>query len=321
MSRKPSNAMVIDPSHDAPISEQVIRDVDTMSQLAGTYAADRDLVNQLLGQAQMADASAEFFLTVRTSKLTIVKENKLYRHLAGRKSPDGQDFLKGTWEEFCRLIGRGVAQADEDIKNYRELGAETLESLQRAGIGYRELRTLRRLPDEQKEALATIAKSEDKEEIIGFAEEIIANQAREKAALRKELDDAKADIAAKEKVAENKERTIERLHKDVSRAKRTWDQAAPEERLELLRADADKQAMAVRSAINAFGNDISSMRSRVAALMTYGAEHNIDQTVFLAGLFAEIERDLLSLRDEYGIPDTVVGDEGVAARRDMGLDT
>ena len=37
---------------------------------------ERDLLNQLLDQAQMADAFEQFSRTVRTSKLAFVKENK-----------------------------------------------------------------------------------------------------------------------------------------------------------------------------------------------------------------------------------------------------
>lgn len=46
---------------------------------------ERDLLNQLLGQAQMAGAFEDFSRTVRTSKLAFVKENKLYRNLKDAK--------------------------------------------------------------------------------------------------------------------------------------------------------------------------------------------------------------------------------------------
>lgn len=68
------------------INEQGINDaMNTMTTIQSEYSEDRDLVNQLLGQAQMADAFAKFSLTVRTSKLNFVKENKLYRNLKGKK--------------------------------------------------------------------------------------------------------------------------------------------------------------------------------------------------------------------------------------------
>lgn len=52
----------------------------------------------------MADAFGKFSQTVWASKLNFVKENKLYRNLSGKKAPNGLE-LKGTWEEFCSLLG------------------------------------------------------------------------------------------------------------------------------------------------------------------------------------------------------------------------
>nr|WP_202985000.1 hypothetical protein [Gilliamella sp. ESL0250] len=59
--------------------------MNTMTTIQSEYNEEHDLVNQLLGQAKMADAFAKFSLTVRTSKLNFVKENKLYRNLKGKK--------------------------------------------------------------------------------------------------------------------------------------------------------------------------------------------------------------------------------------------
>lgn len=113
---------------------------------------ERDLLNQLLGQARMAGAFEDFSRTVRTSKLAFVKENKLYRNLKGSKSPHGAEKMSGTWEEFCSLLGRSVDQVDRDIANLRTFGEEALESMSRMGSGYRELRQFRRLQDDQKSA-------------------------------------------------------------------------------------------------------------------------------------------------------------------------
>ncbi|MGP5781540.1 hypothetical protein ACTX1J_32725, partial [Pseudomonas aeruginosa] len=148
---------------------------------------ERDLLNQLLGQAQMAGAFEEFSRTVRTSKLAYVKENKLYRALAGRSSPHGAENLSGTWEEFCNLLGRSVDQVDRDIANLRAFGEEALESMSRMGIGYRELRQYRKLPDDQKTALIEVAKTGDKEAFVDLAEEMIAKHSKEKEELQAKL--------------------------------------------------------------------------------------------------------------------------------------
>ena len=47
--------------------------VDGLTQLRASYGQGRDLVNQLLGQAQMADAISKLTATVAVSKMAFVK--------------------------------------------------------------------------------------------------------------------------------------------------------------------------------------------------------------------------------------------------------
>lgn len=192
------------------IDEQRINDaMNTITTIQSAYNEERDLVNQLLGQAQMADAFTKFSLTVRTSKLNFVKENKLYRSLKGKKSPNGYDFLTGTWEEFCNLLGISVQKADLDIQNLKEFGEEALDSMSQMGIGYRELRQYRKLPEDQKTALIEVAKAGDKESLVELAEEFISKNNKEKDLLKKENSNLQADYKALSKrnadVAKEKE--------------------------------------------------------------------------------------------------------------------
>lgn len=191
------------------IDEQGINDVmNTMTTIQSEYSEDRDLVNQLLGQAQMADAFGKFSQTVWASKLNFVKENKLYRNLSGKKTPNGLE-LKGTWEEFCSLLGVSDEKANQDIANLKSFGEEALESMSRMGIGYRELRQYRKLPEDQKTALIEVAKSGDKESLVELAEEFIAKNSKEKEQLKKENSNLQADYKALSKrnadVAKEKE--------------------------------------------------------------------------------------------------------------------
>lgn len=171
-----------------------------LGKIAQDMNDERDLLNQLLGQAQMAESFAKFSLTVSTSKLAFVKENKLYRALQGKRTADGQQF-SGTWDDFCSLLGRSRQQVDEDIANLRCLGEDALESMSRMGIGYREMRQYRRLPEDQQAALIEVAKTGDKEAFIDLAEEIIAKHAAEKAELNKKLENTQADYQALDKLA------------------------------------------------------------------------------------------------------------------------
>ena len=191
--------------------------VDGLAQLQASYGQERDLVNQLLGQAQMAGAFEEFSRTVRTSKLAYVKEHKLYRSIAGAASPHGAEKLSGTWEEFCRLLGRSVDQVDRDIANVQAFGEQALESMSAMGIGYRELRQYRRLPEDQKQALIEVAKAGDKDGFLDLAEEMIARHAKEKEQLTAQVEEAQATLEAKDRVLADKNERLTKLEEEGKR--------------------------------------------------------------------------------------------------------
>ncbi|MFQ8718847.1 MAG: hypothetical protein ACLR9W_14920, partial [Enterobacter hormaechei] len=181
---------------DVELNPELKATQNLMATVTSQLSDERDLLNQLLGQAQMADAFEQFSRTVRTSKLAFVKENKLYRNLKGKKTPNGSEF-SGTWDEFCNVLGISVDKADLDIANLSAFGDEALDSLSRMGIGYRELRQFRRLPDDQKSALIEVAKEGDKTALLELAEEMIAKHTKEKEDLKTDLEISRQTLAEK----------------------------------------------------------------------------------------------------------------------------
>lgn len=186
---------------------QDVAAVDGLAQLQASYSQGRDLVNQLLGQAQAFQAAGNLLRTFGVSKLALVKENKLYQQLSGMKAPNGSE-LKGTWVEFCGLLGISDDKANEDINNLNAFGEDALEQMQRIGIGYRELRQYRKLPEDQKQALIEVAKAGDKEGFVELAEEIIAKHAKEKEALATQVEETKATLEAKDRVLQSNAQKI-----------------------------------------------------------------------------------------------------------------
>lgn len=194
---------------------QEVAAVDGLAQLQASYGQERDLLNQLLGQAQMADAISKLTATVAVSKMAFVKESKLYRQLAGTKDRDGRG-LTGTWEEFCTLLGTSAPKVNEDIANLQSFGEQALESMSAMGIGYRELRQYRKLPEDQKQALIEVAKAGDKEGFVELAEEIIAKHAKEKEALATQVEEAQATLEAKDRVLQTRAELIGKLEEQVA---------------------------------------------------------------------------------------------------------
>lgn len=259
-------------------------------ELQASYGQDRDLLNQLLGQAQMADAFEQFSRTVRTSKLAYVRENKLYRALKGMQTVNGSLF-SGTWDEFCQLLGTSRDKVELDIANLKAFGEEALESMSRMGIGYRELRQYRKLPDDQRQALLEAAKTGDKGEFLDLAEELIAKHAREKEALTQQVEEGKLEHAA---VVKRLEVVTEQKEKAEARAARIAvmkpDEALAEVKTEATRITTDALG-AIRGGV------------RQALLKLQELPEGSTQTAFAAGLIGELQAEISALREEFYLPD------------------
>lgn len=261
-----------------------------LAQMSAGYAQERDLVNQLLGQAQMAGAFEEFSRTVRTSKLAYVKEHKLYRAIRGMKTPNGSEF-SGTWGEFCELIGMSPDKADLDIANLNAFGEAALESMSRMGIGYRELRQYRRLGADQQQALIAAAQAGDKGEFLDLAEELIAKSAKEKESLAKALEEERADHQATRDVLDKKVGRISQLEREKARIAA----APPDERLA-----EDLKALSIR-ATEAIVTVRAGLRAGFKVLLDREMESEDAPSTrhVMAGYLDELEREIAILRQDF----------------------
>lgn len=263
-----------------------------MATVSSQLSDERDLLNQLLGQAQMADAFAQFSLTVRTSKLAFVKENKLYRALKGKKTPDGQE-LSGTWDEFCRLLGKSSQHIDEELLNLRVLGEEALESMSRMGIGYRELRQFRRLPEDQKSALIEVAKEGDKTALLELAEEMIAKHAKEKEDLKTDLEISRQTLAEKKDEISILKDQADELKAKLTRRATT---ETPDEEGQALETEATGSKSGVLSAL-------VNLKCGFEALAEHAERTGINHTHIMAGLLDDIEARVIDMRHQFYLPD------------------
>lgn len=277
--------------------EMLTANQNTMATMQASHSDERDMVNQLLGQAQMAGAFEEFSRTVRTSKLAFVKENKLYRAIAGRKSPHGAETMTGSWEEFCSLLGRSVDQVDRDIANLRAFGEEALDSMSRMGIGYREMRQYRRLPEDQKTALIEVAKTGDKDAFVDLAEEIITKHAKEKEELSRRLDEVNADYEAQGEVMAKKTKELDSTKQELEKHRKRIQNATPDEVLKELRTEVVALQFEVEAKI------LGELREGFSRMAEHGAEHGEDHRTFKAGLIRQLEITLAAVRSEFHLPE------------------
>lgn len=291
---------------EAPAIEQALQSTtqaaDQLLRLQASYGQERDLVNQLLGQAQMADAISKLTATVAVSKMAFVKENKLYQQLAGSKDRDGRG-LTGTWEEFCKLLGTSAPKANEDIINLQTFGEQALESMSSMGIGYRELRQYRRLPDDQKQALIEVAKAGDKEGFVELAEEIITRHAKEKAALTTQIEESQAEREATDKLLRGKSEQLEHLKNERDR----FGALPPDKQL----ADLKVRATTVAATID--GLLLGELRQALLTINNHAqglGQERGQHNALMVGLVAQVQVQLSALRREFDLPAEVAIPDG-----------
>lgn len=277
---------------DVTLNPELITSQNLMATVSSYMTDERDLLNQLLGQAQMADAFAQFSKTVLTSKMAFVKENKLYQSLKGKKGQDGLEF-SGTWAEFCNLLGYTPEHANESINNLQSFGEEALESMSRMGIGYRELRQFRRLPEDQKSALIEVAKEGDKTALLELAEEMIAKHAREKEKLKTDLEISRQMLAEKKEELGTMRNEKEELK---SRLVRRTTTETP-----------DEEGVALETEVTGFKSGVLSaffdLKSGFNALTEHTERTGINHTGMMAGLLDDLQAQFEELRQEFSLPE------------------
>lgn len=276
--------------------EMLTANQNAMATMMAAHSEDRDLVNQLLGQAQAAGAFEDFSRTVRISKLAFVKENKLYKAIKGIKHRTGSEILNGTWEEFCELLGMSADKADLDISNLRAFGEEALDSMSRMGIGYREMRQYRRLPEDQKSALIEVAKTGDKDAFVELAEEIIAKHAKDKELLTQRLDETNADYEAQSEVMAKKTAELDKTKQELEKVRKRIQSLPASEVVSELRQEVAAVAYEAEATI------LGSLREGFTKLAEHSISGGEDQRLFKAALIRQLETILAEVRSEFHLP-------------------
>ncbi len=188
---------------------QDLADADKFAQIKEGYTADRDELNQMIGRFQMSQMISKFADVGGLVQLKEIKERKLYQLLKGQKGVDrkGQEIADvGTWEGFCRAIGSSKSTEDERLSNLEVFGENALQLMDENNVGSRQLRQLRKLPEEDRTVLIDEIEvnAGDKDAIADLVTGIIKKGEKEKEALEATVKEQEERIKAKDKVISKK---------------------------------------------------------------------------------------------------------------------
>jgi len=150
----------------------------------------------------------------------------------------------------------------------------------------RQLRLVRALPEDKREAVQSALQSTNKAEVAALVEDLAAQLAEAQEATA----EAQAEVEAKDQLLTDKNKRIDQL----KAAQKRIDKLPPDEAL----AELQKEATALMN--DAVGAIRGGLRQALIALQNQGDE---DNSVFMAGLVGQLQADLKALRDEFNLPD------------------
>lgn len=167
---------------------------------------DRD---ELIAEAYKIAGKVEAFKFVSNfaeigslALLKKIKESKVYKDMPAIK----------TWDNYCKSIGLSRSKVDEDLDNLATFGEKFIADIGSIGIGYRELRQLKKeinagnleVKDAEVIIDGEVIPLDDKDELRDALDTLLKSK-------YKEIEELKDEIKNKESIIEDKEHDIKRL--------------------------------------------------------------------------------------------------------------
>lgn len=186
------------------------------SALTGAVTAQQVHSSESLGQLRAFYFMEQFSNIAKLKLLAELRETKAYK---GQQALNAKGELveMNSFEDVCEVLGISRSKALEDLQNLALFGEEFLEASQRLGLGYRQLRQLRALPEDTRQLVieGEAVRSNDPEALKDLLEDLAARNAT----IRKEKEEIAADLAARDKVLEDKGRKLDEAQTELAKIK------------------------------------------------------------------------------------------------------
>lgn len=248
--RKPIKGAATMDGANAEIVEAALAAAPAVAQMrANTVSMPKSELAQSLSLAQGFGMFQAFDLMTQFSGLARLKwlsERKQSEDYKGIVVTDrqGQSRTLNTFEDLCSYMGSSYRKIAEDLQNLAQFGESFMSTAEALGLGYRDLRLLRKgiaqLPPEERRAiLDEVKNAEGPEELKDRLADLRAELAEAKARTH----ELSATLKAKEEVSKKKSDRLEELETRLERL----DSMSPDEKVRALdeinakaRADVDK---------------------------------------------------------------------------------
>ena len=277
--------------------KMTLTDIQNVGSEAQKIVLANAEANEVLGMIRVFDVVGKFVTVTNLKILHDIKESKKYKGLV-KKLPDGKVVTVTNWSEYCQFLPVSKDTIDQHLMMLKEFGEDFLSRAQDIGMGLRDMRKLRSLPDESDRNLIIEATQQEhltRDDVLELMEEMAAKHAKEKAELSTKLVDATEDLEAARKVSASKQETIDELNHKLEKTRKKLADADPAKVGEELHATLNAAQTGVRSAL-------TQIQSVLAQLIEHGQANGVDHAPTMVGCLNQIIRDCEYLRETYGLP-------------------
>ena len=165
--------------------------------------------SRLTGRVEAFGFMSKFTTVGTLTNLKRIKETGIYKELPGIK----------TWEEYCKSIGFSINKIDEDLSNLNIFGENLLTTGRELGLGYRELRQLKKQVKAGELQIKDEAIVIDGETISLEEKDILKDALTDLVAKNKEeISKLKAENKAKEKIVQTYAEAKEKKEQELKQA-------------------------------------------------------------------------------------------------------
>lgn len=259
-----------------------------LAQIEQSVSVEQIQLSEKLGAIKATNFIKKLVTVTEIKLIAEIKESKQYKGLKVI-DPAGKLVTVTTFEEFCQYLGKSREHIDEDIRNLGTFGEDFLETSQRMGLGYRDLRKLRKLPDEDREVLINgeAVKTEDRESLIDLIEEMSAKHAKEKSERDAKIAALESDKAADALILQKKNEKIDQLDSKLTKLESPAEiQKRTESERDQLAASAIKELYnaceVMHNATSRFRNQINSIIEAIETNELYDIQQSLESNVIAA---------------------------------------
>jgi len=238
--------------------------MQTQNTMAVADQAVMDVADlyKALGRIEATEFYRKISDVVAAQTFAEIRVGKKYKGLPYRDK-DGITRRVGDFEEFCRVfLGKSYNRCLELSQNLHTLGPDLYESAERIGFKARDYQALKALPESEQEIVKTALAAESKEQVLDILQDLAARHQSERAAAKKQTEDLKADLDARDKVLADKGERLDKISMELEKLKSLPPNKRARLQLEQEQAAAERINTACVKAegqINAFLSEVADV--------------------------------------------------------------